>query len=143
MFPGMAGNFNSLKPCTMNMLSAEQKNCLVCGHPLRGRVDKKFCDDQCRNRYNNGSRIRERQNPLVRQVNNALLQNRRVLETVLAGKTESVRISREKMMEYGFRFRYITGMSRHRNGQPLFYCYEFGIRPLENDLFLVTRKKEE
>ena len=31
----------------------KNKKCLSCGKLLKGRVDKKFCDDYCRNNYNN------------------------------------------------------------------------------------------
>ena len=34
-------------------ISAVEKKCLDCGDSLRGRTDKKFCSDQCRNSYNN------------------------------------------------------------------------------------------
>jgi hypothetical protein len=27
----------------------EAKKCLACGKQLKGRIDKKFCDDYCRN----------------------------------------------------------------------------------------------
>ena len=30
-----------------------EKQCLECGTAIRGRADKKFCSDQCRNQYNN------------------------------------------------------------------------------------------
>jgi len=29
------------------------RKCLHCDHVLKGRTDKKFCDDYCRNTYNN------------------------------------------------------------------------------------------
>ncbi len=27
--------------------------CQQCGKPVKGRIDKRFCDDFCRNAYNN------------------------------------------------------------------------------------------
>ena len=30
-----------------------EKNCLECGTRIIGRADKKFCNDSCRNSYNN------------------------------------------------------------------------------------------
>ena len=32
---------------------SKQRECLECSTALMGRVDKKFCNDQCRNSYNN------------------------------------------------------------------------------------------
>ena len=31
----------------------EKRNCLECKDPVKGRIDKKFCSDYCRNAYNN------------------------------------------------------------------------------------------
>ena len=31
----------------------EKRRCLECNEEIIGRSDKKFCDDQCRNAYNN------------------------------------------------------------------------------------------
>ena len=31
----------------------EHRLCLECGDHLKGRIDKKFCSDYCRNSFNN------------------------------------------------------------------------------------------
>jgi predicted nucleic acid-binding Zn ribbon protein len=51
--------------------------CLECGESLIGRSDKKFCSDQCRNTYNN--RLRKDLNNTMRNINNILRKNRRIL----------------------------------------------------------------
>lgn len=35
------------------MTATETATCLNCDKTLKGRTDKKFCDDYCRNSYNN------------------------------------------------------------------------------------------
>ena len=55
----------------------EERACLDCGAVLRGRSDKKFCDDQCRNNYNN--QLNSESYNLVRNINNKLKRNRRVM----------------------------------------------------------------
>ena len=62
--------------------------CLECGKSLKGRCDKKFCDDYCRNAYNNKAKIEE--NSFVRNINRTLQRNRRVLEELL-GKENMVK----------------------------------------------------
>ena len=61
----------------------ESRKCLVCGKPLKGRSDKKFCDDYCRSSYNND--LKSAANNYIRNVNNALGKNRRILESLLPG----------------------------------------------------------
>ena len=37
----------------MYLCLMEKRECLECREPVKGRVDKKFCSDYCRNAYNN------------------------------------------------------------------------------------------
>src|SRR5262245_44340715 len=84
----------------------EIKNCMLCGKILKGRVDKKYCDDYCRNSYNN--QLKGSSNSLVRNINNALGKNRRILEGHLRDKETTAKAHKEKLMQQGFRFNYFT-----------------------------------
>ena len=59
------------------METTDKKSCLECGRVLMGRADKKFCNDQCRNAYNNNAN-KESSN-LIRKVNNRLRKNYKIL----------------------------------------------------------------
>ena len=124
-------------------LVTEAKLCLSCGKPLKGRIDKKFCDDYCRNNYNNKQKAQGNHSSVVRNINNALLKNRRILESLLTNGEETAKANREKLNRLGFQFKYITHNYTTRNGKTYNYCYDHGYLPLENDWFLVVRKKEE
>lgn len=126
----------------MGIIQVNQKACQTCGAVLRGRSDKKFCNDYCRNQYNNEQKASVRQNPVVRNVNNTLLRNRKILTGLLPEKEETSRVSREKMLEMGFVFRYVTENYSTRNGNIYHYCYDLGYRQLENGWVLIVRKKE-
>ena len=63
------------------METATTRSCLACGKPVKGRIDKKFCDDYCRAAYNN--ELKSAANNYIRNVNNALGKNRRILESLL------------------------------------------------------------
>jgi hypothetical protein len=118
----------------------ETKTCLACGKPLKGRSDKRFCDDYCRNSYNN--QLKAVSNNLVRNINNALGKNRRILENLLPEGEETAKANKEKLQRLGFQFKYITHTYTTKTGKTYFYCYEYGYLPLENDWFLIVRKKE-
>jgi hypothetical protein len=45
----------------------DTKTCLQCGTELRGRIDKKFCDDQCRTAYNNSIKT---DSAIIKNINN-------------------------------------------------------------------------
>ena len=119
----------------------EDKTCLLCSKVLKGRSDKKFCDDYCRAAYNND--LKSASNNFVRNVNNALGKNRRILESLLHHSGPTIKTNRDKLLEQGFRFKYHTHLYSTKNGNTYFYCYEYGYLPLENNCVLIVKKKEE
>lgn len=121
-------------------METNKKICLECNKPLKGRVDKKFCDDFCRNSYNN--KLNSDTNGYVRNINNILRKNRRILEDVLPGTDEMIKIQKAKMLEKGFHFRHFTHTYTNKKGNTYFFCYEYGYLPLDGDWVLVVKRKE-
>lgn len=120
--------------------AAIKRECLACGKSLHGRADKKFCNDYCRNAYNNSQKATTT-TPLVRNINNALLKNRRILEAAL-GTEDMQKLPKEKLLQQGFQFRFMTHTYTNKKGNTYFFCYEYGYLPLENDWYLVVKRKE-
>lgn len=116
-----------------------KKECLACGKVLHGRADKKFCNDYCRNEYNN--KLKSATSSVVRSINNTLLKNRRILETIL-GEEEMKKTTKERLLQQGFQTKYMTHTYTNKKGDTYFFCYEYGFLPLEHDWFLVVKRKE-
>ena len=127
----------------MSASLSEPKTCLACGAVLRGRVDKKFCNDYCRNNYNNQQKLKGNQNALVRNINSTLLKNRNLLESILPETEETAKASKDKLLRLGFHFKYFTHLYTTKTGKTYYYCYDYGYLPLDNDWFLIVKKKEE
>ena len=125
------------------MLEQLTKTCLICGRPLKGRSDKKFCNDFCRNSFNNSQKFKESHNDVVKIINSALARNRRVLESLLPNGDELAKARKEKMLAMGFQFKYLTHTYVTRTGKVYSYCYDYGYLPIGNDWFLVVKKKGE
>jgi predicted nucleic acid-binding Zn ribbon protein len=119
----------------------DTRTCMLCDKPVRGRSDKKFCDDYCRAAFNN--ELKSPANNFIRNVNNALSKNRRVLESLLNNGETTTKANRDKLVERGFQFKYHTHQYKARNGNTYFYCYEYGYLPLEKNWFLVVRKNND
>jgi len=79
---------------------------------------------------------------MVRNVNNALVKNRRILESIIPEGEEMGKTNREKLTELGFHFKFMTHVYTNKKGQQYFFCYDMGYLPLENDWFLVVKRKE-
>ena len=114
--------------------------CLNCTKPVKGRTDKKFCDDFCRNNYNN--QLKSATINLVRNINNALGKNRRILENLFITGEEIAKTTRDKLLQKGFQFKYITHTYTNKKGSLYYFCYDYGYLPLENDWYLVVRSNK-
>lgn len=119
------------------MTTLVEKKCLECGEKIIGRADKKFCSDQCRISYNN--KLNSDETNYVRNVNNILRKNRRILlELNTTGKS---RVNRDRLTEKGFDFSYYTSTYITKEGSQYFYCYEQGYLPVEHNYYLLVVKK--
>jgi len=114
-------------------------HCRSCGKQLRGRSDKKFCDDYCRNIFNN--KKNEESDELVRKINRVLRRNRRILKALIPPGLQMIRISRYHLQEAGFCFPFFTHAYTNRKGFTYQYCYDHGLLLLHKDCFLVVKSK--
>lgn len=103
-------------------MSVNKKNCLTCGHVLRGRTDKKFCDDYCRSAFNNKKYVLEK--GFVKRVNYLLLKNRRILASYLANAKETEMVHKELLHHQGFHFSYFTHTTINKEGNTYYCCYD-------------------
>ncbi len=116
----------------------EEKYCLDCNQILHGRADKKFCNDQCRNNYNN--QLNSDSYNMVRNINNILKRNRRILEELNpAGKNKT---TLKKLSAKGFNFDYITSVYQTQTGKKYNFCYDYGYLRLDGDEVLLVKREE-
>ncbi|MDW8419979.1 MAG: hypothetical protein RML37_11260 [Chitinophagales bacterium] len=118
-----------------------ERTCLSCGAVLKGRSDKKFCDDQCRNAYNNS--LNSDVNNYMRQVNHILRKNRRILEQLNTDQSGKTKVSKARLIQAGFNFDYITNMLHTKSGRTYYFCYEHGYLPIENDWYMLVVRDED
>jgi predicted nucleic acid-binding Zn ribbon protein len=114
------------------------KTCPVCGETIIGRIDKKFCSDQCRNEYNN--RQNQVANSFIRRINYALRKNRRILDEL--NPEGKIKVSKVKLVNRGFDFRYFTNTYTTKTGNTYYFCYEQGYLPLQNSYYALVRRDE-
>ena len=117
-----------------------EKKCLECGQPIKGRIDKKFCNDWCRNAYNN--KLNSDNSAYVKNVNNILRKNRRIIEELIPDGEKTFKTTRSKLNQKGFSFTYFTSTFTNQKGVVYHYCYEYGYSPGENDFILLVKRNE-
>ncbi|WP_417884769.1 hypothetical protein [Zunongwangia sp.] len=113
------------------------KLCLDCGEKIIGRADKKFCNDYCRNSYNN--KLNKDTKNLMRNINNALRKNYRILEQL--NPTDKIKVSKTKLIAKGFNFEYFTSIYTTKTGKTYYFVYNQGYLPLENNEYYALVKR--
>lgn len=114
-----------------------EKRCPECGDKILGRADKKFCGDACRNAHNNV--LNKDSKNLVRNVNNRLRKNYRILEDL--NPTDKTKTTKDKLLRLGFSFEYFTSIYTTKTGSTYYYLYDQGYLPLENDFYLLVKRE--
>lgn len=116
----------------------EERRCLNCGEPLKGRSDKLFCCGRCKNEWHNhltGSEKRRRD-----RVFSTLWRNYKILEMALESGEAIVQL--DFLVNSGFRPEYVTGFQRLRSGREEFRCFDISYNKTEARLYNIRRASE-
>lgn len=112
--------------------------CPVCNSEFDGRIDKKFCCDQCRNTYNN--RLNQDSTNFSRQINRILKNNRRILSELYQKNLRKVH--KDKLISSGFNFDYLTNIYKTKTGKVYYFCYDLGYILNEEEHYTIVERKE-
>ena len=114
------------------------KTCPVCKESFKGRVDKRFCSDECRVEYNNN--LNRDRNNYMRNVNNILRKNRRILEKL--NPNGKAKVNQKTLLDKGFKFNYMTSIYTTKAGKVYQFCYEQGILDIGGGYYTLVQKQE-
>ena len=78
----------------------------------------------------------------MRNINNILRKNRRILDLVVSDDGKG-KISKAKLHDKGFNFKYFTHTYTTQKGTIYKLCYDYGYLPIENDFFMVVKWGKE
>lgn len=112
------------------------RRCLACSNPIGGRRDKKFCDDDCRNTYNN--KLKSEHVNSASKVNGILYKNRTILKKLL-GEETTVKASKEYMLRKGFKFDYLTNIVVNKKGNLFHFVFEYGHFKVDDETYLIVK----
>jgi hypothetical protein len=107
---------------------------------LQGRIDKKFCDEGCRNNFNNQQN--SIQNKEIRIINRVLKRNRAILLAILSGGKKPTKVGKEYLLLEGFNFSYMTHQGVGSDGQSYQICYDVGLVSLKNREYQIIHEKD-
>lgn len=116
-----------------------KKTCIFCGADLRGRSDKKYCDDNCRN--NHYYVLKKENLSLIKNVNDALMHNRSVLK--LLYKNKNTPIDKCMFLQYGFSFELFTNVYRTRKNDEYKVVYDYAYKFVNDNELVVIKYREK
>lgn len=116
-----------------------ERQCLDCSQPILGRADKKFCNDQCRSNFNN--QLNSDSHNLVRNINNILRRNRRILQQL--NPTGETKTTCKKLNKLGFNFNYFTGTDQIQTVNTYNFCYDYGYLVLSEEEVLIVKRENQ
>lgn len=109
--------------------------CLDCGSKLRGRMDKKFCNDNCRSHHNN---ILNKEKHLeLKKINTILKKNESILKKLNQNGVK--KLTTAVLIAEGFDFNFFTHQLTGRNGELFNYCYNYGYLLLNEEEICLTQ----
>lgn len=112
-----------------------QETCLHCGGSFGyGRVDKKFCCEECKNTYHNMKRKERRFIKL--RIQNALNKNYSILEKLIAKGISNIDLYDLKLL--GYNLEYMTSSRKIRNHTEV-WCYEIRFTMTETQIKNIRR----
>jgi len=105
--------------------------CKDCGEKLIGRSDKKYCNDYCRNNFNNKQNAFRFEH--IKYVNRILKSNWRILQSLY--KEGNLKSSEDILLSMGFKFECITGIEVYNGKVELIKCYNYSLVKKEGNQY--------
>lgn len=114
------------------------KRCVECAELIKGRSDKRYCNDACRSSYNN--RLKPVKPNIINKINKQLIKNRKILADLLQ-EEKLLKVNEDRLLTLGFDLAYHTHDLLTSKGQTYYFIYEYGYLPLENQQYLIVKNK--
>ena len=119
-------------------IQLEIKYCTYCDKQIKGRSDKKFCNDFCRSGYH--YEINRSTSTLVHAINLNLRRNRKILQSFIPATFEKTEVERDNLLVYGFTFMYFTHM-KVISDITYYFCYDLGYHMISRDTIAIVQQK--
>jgi hypothetical protein len=123
----------------------ETIQCAQCGKKLSGRTDKRFCNDDCRNKFNRAKRQQEKipDHPNVPDILKVIRNNYELLKKhgpASPGKTAFG--SGGGIAALGVNAKFFTSISQHY-GENWFCCFDYCWKESEKGYWQITHQPDQ
>jgi hypothetical protein len=113
--------------------------CKICNNLVKGRSDKKYCSQRCKNYYH--INLRKVTAIAVKDIDIILHRNRSILLEVLGKNLLQKKVPRMLLEKKKFNFKYNTHWHMNSKNKTFFWVYDFGWMSFSDDEILLVRKR--
>jgi len=117
-----------------------KNKCPICKELIKGRSDKRFCCNQCKNEYH--IRLRQVTRIATIDTDRILHRNRSILLEIMGKVSQKKKIARDVLDQKQFNFDYITGYYINKQGKTYHYVYDFAWMLFSDREILIIRRKQ-
>jgi len=122
-----------------------ERLCLNCEKELFGRLDKKFCNDTCRNNFNRRRKTDHQQelSPEAQRTMRLIRKNYDILRRLSSHRKLPCVISKHELTEQNFHFKFCTSIYQNQHKEIYFYCFEYGWKKTPDDKIMLVYSDEQ
>ena len=119
-----------------DVIQQEARKCDFCERPIKGRLDKRFCNVDCKNNFNSNLRsaFRAGVHPNAQQIIRIIRTNYEILlkqGLKSPEKRDSYYIDKGELIKNGFDERFFTSITTDKWNNLWKCCFDCGFRDLE------------
>jgi predicted nucleic acid-binding Zn ribbon protein len=118
----------------------ETRLCSICNSAIVGRIDKKYCSDQCR--YIGNNKNKQQNETTIIETNRVLRKNRTILKKLCPAGKATVR--REVLEGMGYDTATFSSLFITAKKEIYYLCYDYGFTPIVQNgiqkVLIITRQ---
>ncbi len=118
-------------------VKCESPDCKKYFKKISGRKDKRFCNDGCRNAYNNAKR--KKKSGVMETINEILESNHAIL-SALIGSKKFTYVAARVLRDKGFNLKYFTHQYESKDKTVYLVCYDLAYRQKANTAFEIIKE---
>jgi len=116
----------------------QNRNCLQCQKPVKGRSDKKFCTPACKSAFHNN--ISNIKLELFKETERVLRKNYTILDQHFNPGDKKVTIEADELDKEGFNWEYLTRIFHNNKGVQYAILYDIAWTKSENGRIDLLKK---
>ncbi|MDX2278077.1 MAG: hypothetical protein NW218_00755 [Saprospiraceae bacterium] len=116
----------------------QNRNCLQCQKPVKGRSDKKFCTPACKSAFHNN--ISNIKLELFKETERVLRKNYTILDQYFNLGDKKVTIEADELDKGGFKWEYLTRVFHNNKGVQYAILYDIAWTKSENGRIDLLKK---